>query len=270
MSGFIYKGKSTDTILPSSKLFLVTFSQFESLTGSNRENIVGNTTLLRPFPNEYGTKSSNLIFDYALVKVNNEPFTDEEQIEVERWLSSPKFSSELKIINNDGIVTTLYYGKFTRTEWHSCLGGWAGVTFTFENKGAYPYKHFEHTFNINGSETISFNCESDELEEFIYPVISITATEATEQVSIINMTDNNNSVSLRALDRLEIIMDCNLCMLQDATTSGVISFSDIGWTDVGNIYWLRLIPGENTLEVIGTVNITITYDAPYKKVGGWL
>lgn len=270
MSGFIYKDKSTDTILASSKLVLVSFSRLESIIGVTRESIVGNTTLTRPFPNEYGTTTDSLVFDYALVKVNNKPFTNEEQIEVERWLSSPKFSSKLQIIDNNGLETALYYGKFTKTEWHPCIGGWAGVTFTFENKGAYPYKHFSHTFNINERGTITFNCESDELEEYIYPVISITATENTEQVTIVNITDNNNVLSLRALDRLEIIMDCDICMLKDATVDGVINFSDIGWSDIGNIYWLRLVPGENILEITGTININISYDAPYKKVGGWL
>lgn len=270
MSGFIYKDKSTDTILNSSKLVLVSLSQFESVTGSSRESIVGNPTLTRQFPNEYGTMSSNLVFDYALVKANNEPFTVEEQIEVERWLSSPKYSSKLQVIDCDGNESVLYYGKFIKTDWYACVGGWYGVSFTFENKYAYPNKHFEHTFNIDGNGTITFNCESDELEEYIYPVISVTATEATEQVTIVNTTDNNNTVSFRALDRLETIIDCNLCILQDGTTSGVIGFDDIGWSDVGNIYWPRLIPGENTFEITGTVKIVISYDAPHKKVGGWL
>ena len=67
MKGFIYKEQSTENILSSSKLILVTFDSLKSITGSERENIVGEKTLTRHIPNEYGTKTSNLIFEYALV-----------------------------------------------------------------------------------------------------------------------------------------------------------------------------------------------------------
>ena len=65
-------------------------------------------------------------------------------------------------------------------------------------------------------------------------------------------------------------MDCQHCILKDTSTSGIVNFSDLGWKDVDNIYWLRLLPGINELQVIGTANIEISYDSPYKKVGGWL
>ena len=273
MSGFIYKNKSTDTILESTRLILVSFSQLESITGSSRESVVGNSTLTRQFPNEYGTMSSALTFNYALIKSDKTPFTVEEQIEVERWLSSPKYSSKLQIIDCDGIEDTLYYGKFIKTDWYPCVGGWYGVAFTFENKHAYPHRHFEHTFNINGNDTITFNCQSDELEEYIYPIVMITAQDSTEELTITNRTDNNNSISMRCLDRIENVMDCNLCMLYDRGNKNLIGFDDVGWSDVGNIYWIRLVPGENIFDITGatgTVQITFSYDAPYKKVGGWL
>jgi len=67
-----------------------------------------------------------------------------------------------------------------------------------------------------------------------------------------------------------MVFDCAHCIPSDATTNGLISYADLGWTDVGNIYWLRLLHGINTLEVTGNANITIAYSCPYKKVGGWL
>ena len=270
MKGFIYKEQSTENILSSSKLILVTFDSLKSITGSERENIVGEKTLTRHIPNEYGTKTSNLIFEYALVKSNFEPFTDEEQIIVERWLSSPKFSSDVDIIDCDGNIIATYCGKFTKTDWVLFSGGWAGVTFTFENNSAYPKRHFSNSFSISNNGTINLNCITDELEEYIYPTIKITQPNQTSKVTITNVTDNNNSFTLNALDRLQIIMDCQHCILKDTSTSGIVNFSDLGWKDVDNIYWLRLLPGINEIQVIGTANIEISYDSPYKKVGGWL
>ena len=48
MSGFIYKNKSTDTILSSSKLILVSFDVLDSIQGSDRESVTGESTLIRP------------------------------------------------------------------------------------------------------------------------------------------------------------------------------------------------------------------------------
>lgn len=270
MSGFIYKNKSTDTILSSSKLILVSFDVLDSIQGSDRESVTGESTLTRPISNEYGTTNKNLVFEYALVKSNYQPFTDDEQIIVERWLSSPKFSSDLNIIDCNENVTATYCGKFTQTTWRICGGGWAGVTFTFENNSAYPKRHFSNTYSITDGETININCETDELEEYIYPVISITQPNETASVTIKNITDNNNSFTINALDRLQIKIDCKHCILKDATTNGVINFNDLGWNDVGNIYWLRLLPGNNEIQITGTCDIEISYDSSYKKVGGWL
>ena len=54
------------------------------------------------------------------------------------------------------------------------------------------------------------------------------------------------------------------------TYDSQLSFEDAGWSDVGNIYWLRLIPGENVITVGSPCEITFNYDVIRKKVGGWL
>ena len=107
-------------------------------------------------------------------------------------------------------------------------------------------------------------------------------------MDIRNITDDDNTMSIRAYDRLEMTFDCQHCIPTDETTSGVISYADLGWDDVGNIYWLRLLPGDNEIEVSiylkenegtvdetrfdieSTADITISYRCPYKLVGGWL
>lgn len=90
------------------------------------------------------------------------------------------------------------------------------------------------------------------------------------------MTDNGNVMGIYADEmgnvlRLDVTIDCQRCLLTDSTRSTVVSFKDMGWADVGSIYWLRFLPRRiNVLEIIGDVSIKIAYDYPYKKVGGWL
>lgn len=270
MSGFIYNGKSTENILESSRLLLASFDGLNDITGVDRENIIGETTLTRPISNEYGTKNNRLLFEYSLVKENGDPFTETEQVLVEKWLTSPKLSKNLEIIDCDGQTGTIYCGKFISTKWKPVSNGWAGVIFSFENNSAYPKRNFTHNYEIRTSGKITLDCKSDELEEYIYPVLSVYEPFETANVSITNITDNSNTMTIRAYDSLPMVFNCKHCIPTDATTNGIISYKDLGWTDIGNIYWLRLLPGVNEIQVTGDANITISYDCPYKKVGGWL
>ena len=45
VKGFIYNGKSTKNIIPSSELMLATFNSNDSVTGHQRDNIIEETTI---------------------------------------------------------------------------------------------------------------------------------------------------------------------------------------------------------------------------------
>lgn len=64
VKGFIYNGKSTKNIIPSSELTLGTFNNSDSVTGHQRDNIIGDTTISRPIANEYGTQYQ---YDYNVL-----------------------------------------------------------------------------------------------------------------------------------------------------------------------------------------------------------
>lgn len=271
MAGFIYNGQSSDDILKSSPLILASFDADDAILGHERENIIGEPTISRPIANEYGTQYDSLEINHGLIKRDLTPFTSDEQRIVERWLTSPKLSQNLQFIDCQGtLIPGIYHGKFLSTEWHPAHGGWAGVQFKFQNNTAYPTIHFSNSYQIRGSGQITVQCETDELEEYIYPTITIIEPTETANVTITSITDNSNSMTVNARHELPMIFDCQHCIPRDGTTSGIFTYEDLGWTDVGNIYWLRLLPGENRLSVTGNANITIEFDYPFKKVGGWL
>lgn len=286
---FTYDGKSTETIISPVKLMLATFDGISSVTGVSREIQKGGTTITRPVANEYGTVANNATIEYCLIKSDYEPFTEQEQRIVERWLTSPKFSADMVVYDTDDEEVCIYRGLFTNTSWIPHSRGYAGVQFTFECNTAYPFKKYKKDYTVAQSETITLNCESDELNEYVYPVLTVMETSETAYVRVINKTDNDNVMNIRALDRLKTIFDCKHCIPTDETRSGVISYADLGWDDVGNIYWLRLLPGENQLEIHvsnknvneetgeiswtdidSSAEISISYECPYKLVGGWL
>lgn len=271
MNGFIYNGQSTKNIIGSSELILATFDSVDSVTGHERDDMSGEPTISRPIANEYGTQYQSLEFEYGLIKKDRSSFSTEEQHIVERWLTSPKLSQELQIIDCNGdLVDGIYHGKFLSTEWYPSKDGWVGLMFKFQNNTSYPTKHFSEAYQIRGAGQITVKCETDELEEYIYPTITIIEPTETANVTITSITDNSNSMTVNARHELPMIFDCQHCIPRDGTTSGIFTYEDLGWTDVGNIYWLRLLPGENRLSVTGNANITIEFDYPYKKVGVWV
>lgn len=277
---FTYDGYSTDAILDV-PLALATFGGLDSITGISRDILKGGVTVTRPVPNEYGTVADSCSFEYSLIKSDFEPFTEEEQRTVEKWLTSPKFSTDLVLYDVDDNEICIYCGLFTNTSWIPHSRGYAGVEFTFECNSAYPYKQYEKNYTVSPSETITVNCESDELNEYIYPILSVRETAETAVVIIKNNTDDENAMTVRAYDRVKMIFDCQYCIPTDDTVRGIISYEDLGWDDVGNIYWLRLLPGDNEIEITvepeeegaeinGEVEIGISYRCPYKLVGGWI
>lgn len=284
---FTYNGFSTKTIL-NKPLLLATFDRVSTILGLSRDIQKGGTTITRPIANEYGTVANNASIEYYLVKSDFKPFTDEEQIDIERWLTSPKYSTDLVMYDMEDNEVCIYCGLFTNTLWIPHSRGYAGVQFTFECNTAYPYKQYTKTYSITSSQTITVNCESDELNEYVYPILTVEEKQETAFIDIKNITDNGNTMSIRAYDRLKMTFDCQHCIPTDETTSGVVSYADLGWDDVGNIYWLRLLPGDNEIQVTiyqkqtdnegnetrtnieSTADITINYRCPYKLVGGWL
>ena len=305
--GFRYNGFSTENIIGTKLMLMSMDGAIDRVDWTNRENMIGSTTVTRPIPNDYGTTYNLPEFTYGLMKADYEPFTTEEQVMVEAWLTSPKRSSFVEIWPDgcdepaEGEEVYRYFGKFTSTSYGLMSEGFYGVIFTFQSTSPYPLKHVEFTIDatLNGgrttettdpetgettTETIPIDepfvapcyIYSDEWEEYVYPTVTITNNDRTQEVTITQVTDKGNVMGIYAdelgnVPRLDVTFDCQRCILSDDTGTAVINFSDIGWKDVGSIYWLRFLPRRiNVLEIIGDASIKIAYDYPYKKVGGWL
>lgn len=260
---FTYDGKSTETVI-SVPIILASFDAVGSVTGLSRDVVKGNTTITRPVPNEYGTTASPLTIEYCLLKSDYEPFSAEEQRTIEIWLTAPKFSTDLVVYDMDDQEVCTYCGLFTNTSWIPHSTGYSAVQFTFECNSAYPIKRYSKEYTIS-SGTVTVNCESDELNEYTYPVVTISGRSGT--VTIKNLTDNGNTMTIGGSNGT-VVLDCQHCI--PSGNGGTVSYSDLGWQDVGNIYWLRLLPGNNQLQLSGSGTIHLEYSCPYKLVGGWL
>lgn len=263
---FIYKNQSTESIL-SVPITYAFRDAIDEYTGLERESIRGESTLTHSIPNEYGTQySSTITFDILLFKEDASAFSIEEQRKINAWLTSPKLSDYIEFTPCNKEPITMR-GKFIDVAWLPSMRGLTSCRITFENDSPYTWKHVTDSYTGNGTYTKIIYCDSDELEEFVYPTLVITEPDETAPVVIKNITDNSNTMTVNAFHQLPIKIDCGHCMVTDATTNGIVSYSDLGWTDVGNIYWLRLLPGENNLQITGNVEINFDYYCPHKVLG---
>ena len=281
---FEYYNKSTDNII-GVPLFIVSGTPVDIVTGAQRTNLGGEITASRPIINEYGVQKEHLQFTYGLIKSDDTDFNTEEQVAIEAWLTSPRFSSELKITDCEE-NTYSYFGKFLTTEWTVGVNGFSLCTFTFQVNGSYAYKYEKYNFsNVDqsgnsSSTTFVINCKTDEYEEYVYPEFKVTGKirTSTSSFKLTNITDNNKFMQVTTSRSLvTFVIDCQRCMVREYMQGinnqydlDIVKYKDLGWGDVGDIYWLRLLPGNNTLVLEGDVALEISYYAPYKKVGGWL
>jgi hypothetical protein len=105
-------------------------------------------------------------------------------------------------------------------------------------------------------------------DEYIYPVITIKDNNSSFSIQNISTGDKIMTLSgVSSISQLEI--DCKNCIVSNLEIGESLSFTQMGWTTVSDISWLRMLPGANELEITGSGSVTITYEMPYKKVGGW-
>lgn len=293
MRYFSFNGSSCASILGANKpLILVSFDDgVDEVPGSSREVIKGNTSIYKNVANEYGNKFSDVLtFDYGLMKASGELITSAEQETIETWLTSPKLSQYLQLFdvacNQDGTIDTtnptlvaIYCGTFVETHWMQYEDGYMGIGFTFQCDQPYAWQFFDVAYEDLAGETSKvISVTTDALEDYVYPKITlvaknnVTPTQPIE-LGITNVTDNNNSLNLTTLSQMTVNMDCRALRITD-NAGNIISYDDLGWADVGNIYWMRLSSGNNTINFDipenVTLNISISYMSPKKIVGGWL
>ena len=294
MRFFSYNGLSCATILgENNPLILVSFDDgVDEIPGSSKEVITGETSIYKTVANEYGNKYSEVLtFEYSLMKASGEAITPSEQEIIETWLTSPKLSQYLQLFDvecdENGSFTVdasadplaIYCGTFINTSWIAYEDGYMGVRFTFQCDQPYAWQFHDINFEeLTGDVSETINVVSDATEDFVYPKITFMATNTetpTEEIDIVltNETDDFNTLNITTLSRLVVNMDCWKLRVTD-NAGNIIHYDDLGWSDVGNIYWPRLLQGENTLSfsIPENVNldISLSYMSPQKIVGGWL
>ena len=202
------------------------------------------------------------------MKRSETPFTRDEISRINKALTSAKTPRALRVEDcpdepDEDACVIEYFGCFTNVEFKMSDPP-VGIKFTFTCNAPYGFSTETASYLTGDNPDDFILVNSDEAEEYIYPSYTVQ-TDAPGSVTICNHTDGHE-VSYLLDGNSTYHFDSFLCVA--GKEGEEITLEDIGFTDdVTDIYWLRLLDGENHISVDGSIrSVVIKYRTP-KKVG---
>ena len=235
-------------------------------------------TSARPTPFHFGVTYSDTLKIYLFIVKNdeiveNKKLFEEEINDLRAWLESPKNPTELIVIFDSDDDTVHYYGLFSDVQPFTVAGNCYGLYLTFTCNSPYGFTDdnvMTYEIAASGKTEGEYNNMSAEYSEYLMPKITIISSStfgASESLSIKNLTDNNNTMSLNLPQgKTGIILDCKNKIATD-TNGNLLPLSVLGFSDIStyssilnlsNFYWLSFIAGNNRLEFTPSNGHTIT------------
>ena len=183
-------------------------------------------------------------------------FDEEKRYEIARWLFKPDY----RVFISDDYIDKLYYVIATNQSDFITNGIDQGY-FTVEFKCKYPYPLspiFYHTFDLLTNTTtenivIDSRCN---VQDYFYPEIEIELDSTATGFSLKNLSDGGRTTTFAGLSNSETLyMDCNRKILVSSTTNPRFDKFTVN-------NWLRLVYGQNTIQVTGKVKIQFRMQFP--------
>lgn len=229
-----------------------------SMASESIEDYIGISSI----PLDYGSNHhGKLVFVVTFMKKIcgsniEEYFTDFEIRSILRELTGRQYYRNLYFINTDPCFDEKVHFKVktTGTEYVKSSNKIIALKFTFtcDSFWAYTDTSFIEYF-AKPNQTIKFFNSSDELNDYLYPVIEILSKKTIENYSIVNKSDNNRLTNIKnVLPNEVILLDSKNDIIKSSIETKVFG-------DDFNYKFPRLIPGMNELEISDECNIKITY-----------
>lgn len=266
--------------------FMMVKADDEENFGLARTIIKGTITPNKSSVPHFGTQYDDvLILHFFIVKNVQEDYKKtkvsfSELRDIQKWLTSPKLPCSLFVESYDQTDTVEYTGLFTDViPFENDFLNGLKLTFTCDSQYAYESEKRKITCNNSDRGIVkTIFCDTDELNDLVYPTITIIPT----QEGIFSITNEETKEEMKftlSLDYSEYVIDCRLRRILG--NGKPLSLSDVGWdlsilldqgiinADAFMLYWLALYPGANKLRFKGHGIVTFEYRIPM-KVGGYI
>lgn len=266
--------------------FMMVKSDSEENFGLARTIIKGKITPNKSSVPYFGTQYDDvLILHFFIVKNVQENYTNTkidftELRDLQKWLTSPRLPCSLFVESYDQTDTVEYIGLFTDVVpfENDFLNG---LKLTFTCNSPYAYETENRKIICNNSDRgilKTIFCDTDELNDVVYPTITIIPT----QEGIFSITNEDTKETMKftfSPTYSKYVIDCKLRRVMG--DGKPLSLSEVGWdisvllnqsvtnADTFMLYWLALYPGANILRFKGHATILFEYKIPM-KVGGYI
>ena len=253
-----------------------------SANGLRRSINSGETNHVRLKTNNYGVSfEGNIEFSFYVIKRDETPFTRQESMAVNRWLTGSSVPRAL-YFNDNAVPSLHYYAVCTEIEDKVILEHQA-KKLVFKTNSPFGFTDpVEKRFLVAGGEVFSIDNLADTVSGIFYPRILLSA-RGTDAVVIENMSDHK-SVTFRlglvppddSGNRSILVDNAQMKLIDLNDGSRLIPFHEVGWTTqyssyvssndtyMESIYWLRLIRGTNTIRITGDCEVTFIFEFPRK------
>lgn len=270
---FMYNGKYLSELN-----FIMAKPDEEDDFGLMKTIVKGSTNTHRNTAIHMGSYYENVLtLHFFLIKdvINDKKNTKIDFYELrnlQNWLTSPKLPQSLYLETFDHKFIE-YIGLFTEVTAKE-YNGLNGLALVFTCNSPYAYE--EASFVAKDGSKVYFDCETDELDEYLYPKITITTYPLSEGIVTIANEQTGDSMTVDASEYNEVVIDCKLQrILGDGNP---LTFDDIGWSEEIQLSimqnglvrppWLRLQSGVNTLTFSGEAKYKVSCKVPM-KLGGY-
>lgn len=254
-----------------------------SANGLRRTIDSGGTSHVRLKTNNYGVSfDGNIEFSFYVIKKDETPFSRQESMAVNRWLTASTVPKAL-YFNDNAVPSLHYYAVCTEIEDKVFLEHQA-KRLVFRTNSPFGFTDpVEKRFHVTGEEVFSVDNLADTVNGIFYPRILLSAKSA-DGIVIENMSDQKSvtySVS-EAIppdssgNRTLLIDNAQMKLLDVNSGNRLVPFHEVGWTTqyssyvssidsyMESIYWFRLIPGTNTVKITGDCEVTFIFEFPRK------
>jgi hypothetical protein len=230
---------------------------------------------------DYGFRWQNVAeVQITMVKQDYQPYTKQEVRQMLQWLTGRRQCSWLTMFDEDGEEIVQFFGRFTIVDEKVADSRVLGFVCTFSATSPFgysPLRTIEQKFT--NKETLLLANDTDDLDSFVRPYITIKPTSDISKLTITNETTNRQTVfasttggkAIKAGETITIDNQ-NMIVFSDNTLR-VIGQDMYGIVDgdykTNYPVWIELAPGINKLifntnKEGGEVHYSISYRYPMK------
>lgn len=187
-------------------------------------------------------------------------FTEHECRDLIRKLTGYYGYRRMQILQNFIDDEIFFYVRTVSVSYQKVMGKISGIILNMECDSQFAWTR-ETDITILAKRNKEFNLyiSTDDLYNYVYPVMTITTPSALESISIKNLSDNNWTTTIKRLSAKERIIIDSLHQTISTSSRQFVA-------DDFNMHFPRFVPDKNSFMADQDISITFSYILP-RKVG---